>query len=783
MRQYINDGWQFEAVWNDDMAGGFDGGVSVRIPHTVKEVPLHYIDPQDYQGISGYQKTLKIPEEEKGKRIFLCFDGCAHIAVVYWNGTKIMEHRNGYTGFRCEVTKLIRYGTDNIITVKLDTTENPEIPPFGFVVDYLTYGGIYRDVYLDIRNDVYLKDVFLYTPDLHTLCADVKCDGPLMNETVRISLKDGDMSITEEYPVTSGTYRIEDLDVQAWSPEQPHLCDCTVEILKNGQPVDMQEYKVGFRTVEVKGDKFLLNGKPYFITGLNRHQSWPYVGYAVPDALQAEDARILKEELHVNTVRTSHYPQSHAFIEACDRLGLLVFTEIPGWQHIGDYEWKRQAVENTKEMILEYRNHPSIVIWGVRINESTDDDAFYQMTNEVAHRLDPTRPTSGVRYLEKSSLKEDIYGYNDFSHSGKNPGVKKKKDVMKETDKPLLITEANGHMFPTKSWDPWAKRQEHALRHARVLNDAKQDGDHIGAIQWCMFDYATHKDFGSGDRICYHGVMDSFRNPKPAASVYASQNDNVPVLEVGSPMDIGDYAGGHIDAVYAFTNADEVRLYKNNDYVASFRSKEFPALKHGPVLIDDFIGELIRTKENFPEKQADLIHECLHAAASYGLADLPAVYKAKLAWCMLHYKMKYEEGVELYGKYVGSWGGDATEWRFDAIKDGECVKSVTKTPNTQLSLKAEASHTELREGKTYDMAAVRIRIEDAWGNIASYAQVPVEIICEGPAEIVGPHIVTCEGGMTGTYIRTLGKTGEAVLTLRCEGLEPAVIRFNIEGSR
>ena len=138
------------------------------------------------------------------------------------------------------------------------------------------------------------------------------------------------------------------------------------------------------------------------------------MGYAAPEALQREDARILKEELCCTAVRTSHYPQSQHFIDACDELGLLVFTELPGWQHIGDAAWKRRSVENVREMVTQYRNHPSVVLWGVRINESLDDDDFYRETNALAHSLDPSRQTSGVRYLEKSHLLEDVYAYNDF---------------------------------------------------------------------------------------------------------------------------------------------------------------------------------------------------------------------------------------------------------------------------------------------------------------------------------------------------------------------------------
>ena len=128
------------------------------------------------------------------------------------------------------------------------------------------------------------------------------------------------------------------------------------------------------------------------------------MGYAMPESMQRMDADILKYELGVNAVRTSHYPQSHYFIDQCDRIGLLVFMEIPGWQHIGDEAWKDQAVINVRDMVMQYRNHTSIILWGVRINESQDDDDFYRRTNAAARELDPSRPTGGVRAHKKSSL-------------------------------------------------------------------------------------------------------------------------------------------------------------------------------------------------------------------------------------------------------------------------------------------------------------------------------------------------------------------------------------------
>ena len=167
-----------------------------------------------------------------------------------------------------------------------------------------------------------------------------------------------------------------------------------------GKVLDEAVHRFGFRTAEFGRTASISTGKGPSFAASTATSAIP-IGYAAPKSLQVEDARILKQELGCNAVRTSHYPQSRHFIDTCDELGLLVFTEIPGWQHIGDDAWKRQAVENVREMVTQYRNHPSIILWGVRINESLDDDGLYAETNALAHALDPTRATSGVRYLKK----------------------------------------------------------------------------------------------------------------------------------------------------------------------------------------------------------------------------------------------------------------------------------------------------------------------------------------------------------------------------------------------
>lgn len=773
----ICSGWEFTEQWSEAFLRGEQEGTKVRLPHNVKELPLHYAGPQDYEMICGYRRSLELPADCAGKRLFLQFDGAAHIATVYVNGVECAHHRSGYTAFRAEITDLVRPEGENTVAVKLDCTENGEIPPFGFVIDYLTYGGLYREAWLDVRSQDYIEDLFVFTPSLDRLEARLELTDP--KKLVRLSVWDGEKCLASELGHDLFTVRVP--GAEPWSVENPRRYTCRAELLDEDRAVlDTQEALFGFRTVEFRADGFYLNGKKSYLRGLNRHQSYPTIGYAATEHLQREDARILKEELSCTAVRTSHYPQSQYFIDECDRLGLLVFTEIPGWQHIGGAAWQDQAVENVGEMVRQYRNHPSIVLWGVRINESQDNDELYTRTNALCHKLDPSRPTSGVRYLQKSSLLEDVYAFNDFSHVGNNPGVLPKDRVSTHPEKPLLVSEHNGHMFPTKSFDPWSKRQEHALRHARVQNDARADGQHVGCFGWCMFDYPTHKDFGSGDKVCYHGVMDAFRNPKLAAALYASQGDETPVLEVGTPMDIGDYPGGNLGDIYVFTNADEVELYKNDNYVACFRTRDWDGLNHGPVQVDDTIGCMLETVEGFPKAEAKLVKDVLVSAGKHGLDNLPPADRGKLLLAMSRYGLTMEECAALFGKYVGNWGGEATRWRFDGKKDGQVIASRTLCPGTALRLEVTVSHTALREGDRYDMAAVRIRILDENGNPVPYAQLPVKLKARGAVALVGPDVVTAEGGMTGCYVRTLGRSGKGSLTLETAQTEAVTVEFTVK---
>ena len=806
-RLYLNDDWLFTEQFEDSLvAPEYPENTlqPVRLPHTCKETPFHYFDESLYQMVSGYRRHLLIPKDWQGKRILLTFEGAAHDSTVFCNGKKVGEHHCGYTAFTVDLTDNVLYGQDNLLCVRLDSRENLNVPPFGYVIDYMTYGGIYRDVRLEVKEKISLSDIFVHT------AIDFRSSPVTAQITSEITLTESDDNVTiRQYYMPKSTAAAQEswrllceqtvsTDVSCdkefsltatitapllWDTEEANLYILKTQLLYQDNTIlDETETTFGIREAVFKKDGFYLNGRKLRIRGLNRHQSFPYVGYAMPKSMQRLDADLLKKELGLNAVRTSHYPQSHYFLERCDELGLLVFTEFPGWQHIGDDAWKAQAVENAEDMIRQYRNHPSIILWGIRINESPDDDAFYEKTNAVAHKLDPSRPTGGVRAMKKSHLLEDVYTYNDFLHDGEMPGCDPKKKVTSDMEKPYLISEYNGHMYPTKAFDNEERRSEHAIRHANVLDAVAGQSDIAGSFGWCMFDYNTHKDFGSGDRICYHGVMDMFRNPKLASNIYACEQEQTPVLEITSSMDIGEHPGCNRGNIYILSNADSVKMYKNDRFIKEYLPGMSPYkhLKHGPILIDDFIGDSFAQNERFRPKHAKEITDAMNLVARGSLNHIPKRLYLTALKLLLIYHIDFAEVTRLYTKYIGDWGGTATIYRFDAIKDGKVVKSVTKEPVREIRLDAEADHTILTEQHSYDVALVRIRAVDDHGNVLPFYQEPVRLITEGDISIIGPDTIALQGGMGGTYVKSLGRSGQGALLLQSLTAGEVRIPFQIK---
>jgi beta-galactosidase len=708
----FNDGWIFE-------------GQPVDLPHNAVDLPLSYFDETVYQRPFTYEKTFYADPD--WAEVSLRFDGAMANSEVYLNGSQIGAHPDGYTPFSVRLTGLLQAG-ENKVRVVIDGAENPTIPPFGGAIDYLTYAGIYRDVWLCVTAPVSIGQVKVETPDVladtKSATVAINLDNPqnlaLSGQITAILRDDAGHQIASKTIDVMGAqshFIFKDLtDIALWDLSTPHLY--SFEITLN-TPYGSDQTKIcfGFRSAQFTPDRFFLNGKPLKIRGLNRHQSFPYVGYGLGRAAQERDAEILKHELHVNLVRTSHYPQSSYFLDHCDRIGLMVFEEIPGWQHIGDLDWQAASVENVRQMVTRDWNHPSIIIWGVRINESQDNHDFYVQTNQVARDLDTTRQTGGVRYITESELLEDVYTMNDFILGDEELGGNRPRTALRPQQEvtglakmvPYLITEFNGHMYPTKMGDQEQRQAEHVTRHLDVLNAAYGDANIAGAIGWCAFDYNTHKDFGSGDRICHHGVMDMFREPKFAAFAYASQCDPAEAI-VMEPVTFwarGERNIGGVLPLIVLTNCDEVEMqYGDNPpkRVQPDRAR-YPHLPHAPVII---------TRDNFSKTEL----------GQWGMA--------------------WESGVirgYLQGEIV-------TERRF--VADPLPTSLMVVADTTVLGAK--------------DAVRVMIRVLDQVGNKLPFMCDPVTLTVAGPARRLGPQTVPLRAGATGFWLQAKG-AGQITVTV------------------
>jgi beta-galactosidase len=758
----INDGWLYSADYKNQYSQKqFDDShwEVVDLPHTNVLLDRHYFDEQEFCFVSTYRKQLQLefPDEYAAS---LRFEGIASQARVYGDGVLLYTHKGGYLPFEVPLVKK----SSMLLTVVVDSCEDEGIPPFGGSIDYLTYGGIYREASIVLHLEQRLLSLMVesQTPEeVRFRGKTTSADG--LTYTARVLDGKKELCCIEELLLHEDFESVcTSLSLQSWSPENPKLY--TFELtLENGET---KQVRFGSRSARFASDGFSLNGKKRKLIGLNRHQSYPYVGYAMPESGQREDALRLKE-LGVDIVRTSHYPQHPSFLDACDELGLLVFEEIPGWQHVSGLEgWRQLCLDNVEGMIERDFNHPSIILWGVRINESGDDDELYAATNALARKLDPNRQTGGVRNFAKSSFLEDVYTYNDFSHDGTNAGLAKKDTICKD-EAPYMVTEFCGHMFPTKRYDNPTQRKEHALRHYRTL-DAMFGSDGIsGAIGWCMNDYNTHSNFGSGDQVCYHGVCDQGRAAKLAAYAYMSQKESPKVMALSSAPDNGDFPKASIGSLLVATNCDSVRVFFQDEEVGTYYPdrKSFPHLPHPPVLLSDLIGKRLEKETYLSKGDRDRLRVLLNKVGGQA-GSLTLLDKIRMGWFLLRYRLNYDDAVALFTKYVGNWGSVASLWRFEGMVSDEVVCIESYGQHKRPYLEVETRSTKIPLGDTYSMVWLNVSVRKLGMSLPlSYAHEPFTVSVEGPLKLVSPSLAVCEGGTAVVYLRTIGKKGKAKVTI------------------
>lgn len=585
---------------------------SVSLPAANAELPFFDVEAEMYRFAALYTRELLLPPAPAGWRTFVTFDGVLHVGRLRLNGTPVATHAGGYTPWRIELTHFLRPGP-NVLALEVDGTAPPDVPPLGRPIeaghcdiDFHTFGGITRPPTLAVVPPVFVstlralpRGVTSGNPVLEVLVVlDPGSEVDFFAEadlTLSVGLRtaDGQLLARADAPVpvrrASVTVELGPLKAAPlWSPATPTLLSLEVDLAQAGCVLQRWSTSVGLREIGLDDDHLYVNGEPIPVRGLNRHELFPAVGAAVADRAHARDAEILRRELGCTLVRTAHYPHSPAFLDACDRLGLLVFEEIPGWGYLGSDSFRERVLGDVAAMVRRDWNHPSVALWGVRCNESPDDDVLYAATHALAHRLDDSRPTTGARNFRESAPLEDVFALNDYDE---RPGdAAHAPVVISELVGAITPADGRGHVYHRLGDEDELEAQ--GLRHARAhdaLGRRSDDGRPvaIGGLGWCAFDYPSP----CGPRwreTKTPGVYDLFRLPKPAAGFYASQvspNERVVLLPGFVWDEVRPRPPGRPAPVWS--NCDLIEVYAGDvliDRVQPAR-EEFPHLASPPFFV------------------------------------------------------------------------------------------------------------------------------------------------------------------------------------------------------
>ncbi|WMS90609.1 glycoside hydrolase family 2 TIM barrel-domain containing protein [Pseudoalteromonas sp. HL-AS1] len=593
----INQNWKFKVV-KANVAN--DSWEQVSLPHTPKIEPMVVND--QWQGDAIYEKTLDISPTWKDKKVFIRFEAAMSHAQVWLNDTKLGEHLGGYLPFTYDLTDLISETKPNIIKVKLSNLDNPVIGPKPLnKLDFNTYGGLYRDVNLLIKDRLYITDemhankvasggIFVTYPKVSAKTSTINVKTHIANDYKQskdFTLKQKVYFNNELVAETSDdslslqandnhqynqTLNIE--NAHLWSPNSPNLYQLSTEIYLGDELIEQKNTRIGIRKFEFNAKhELLINGEKTFLRGVNRHQEYPHVGYATSAQADYRDAVKIKSA-GFDYVRLSHYPHSKAFMDAADELGLVLIDAILGWQYyLENPDFKQQIINTCHDLIRRDRNHASVLAWECSLNESWMPEPFIADLHRAVKLEDPTGFSAGWQlgydlYLQARQHRQKHYEvptqpynvseYGDWEYYAQNAGLNQDSwsDLKEEerTSRQLL-----------------SAGEARLLQQARNLQEAHNDNLSFPAFAdgyWVMFDYNR----GYADDLESSGIMSLYRLPKYSYYFYQSQRspqiksdkfDSGPMVFIAS-----EWNGHSSNNVRVFSNADEVELWLNNTLIA-----------------------------------------------------------------------------------------------------------------------------------------------------------------------------------------------------------------------
>jgi beta-galactosidase len=701
---------------------GFDDRAweTVTLPHTAHtEALVAGRDAQQWQGICWYRKSFDLPAEARDQEIILRFDGAMNAAEVWVNGQSAGTFMGGYLPYVMDISKLARPGEKNVIAVRLDNRDNPVTGPKPLAdLDFNLYGGLYRDASLILKDRLHITDpiladqtagggVFVTFPAVSREQATVNVRIQVKNDdetprtfvvrTTLLDVKGQAVAQAESVPeaLAAGTNRevVQEIHVanpKLWSPQSPSLYQVRSELIEQGKAVDVELTRIGIRRIQITRDGFWINGEKMFLRGANRHQEYPYLGNALSDDVQYRDALKIKEA-GFDYVRLSHYPQSPAFLDACDELGLVVMDSLMGWQYFGkDPAFAGLKYRECRQLVRRDRNHPCVILWEVSLNESDMPVSFIEQANAIAHKEYPgdqcytcgwkngydvfiqARQHGGCREVKDRPCLISEYG--DWEYYAQNAGLKQ------GTWKDLQPAERSSRQL---RGDGEIRLLQQALNFQEAHNDDLKTTAFADGV-WVMFDYNR----GYAPDLESSGGMDIFRLPKFSYWFFRSQRDaGEPVAgrPLGPVIFIASYwTASSPREVRVFSNCEEVALYLN--------------------------GKLIE------RRHPDI------SRVSANLKHAPFTFKTG----------RFQPGTL---QAIGYLGGREVAW---------CERRTPGGPDG-LTLEFDLSGRPFATGDK-DMTFCYASLKDKTGTLVPAARMPVFFGVTGPAQLVGDNPIMSEAG-------------------------------------
>ncbi|MBB6463154.1 glycoside hydrolase family 2 protein [Flammeovirga kamogawensis] len=576
------------------------GWKAVSLPHTTNIEPM--VVNNQWQGIAWYRKTFFIDETKQGKKFFIEFEGAMNIAEVWVNGQFVKKHIGGYLPFVFDISSYVSFEKENCIVVRLDNNDSAVTGPKPLkILDFNTFGGLYRNAWLLIKDPLHITNailedkvagggIFVTYPEVSTKKAVVAIQSDIKNlyKTAK------NVTIVQELRYKNkliGKVKSESIFIKSnesstikqsitvknpklWDTDSPHLYSLITKVMDGKKTVDKEVTKIGIKHISFVGRDFYLNGKKRYLRGVNRHQEYPYIGYALSTNAEIRDAIKIKNA-GFDVVRLSHYPHSPSFMDACDSLGLLTLDAILGWQYYKPTAaFRNQIFQTAKDLIRRDRNHANVIAWEVSLNETKMPLEFRQKLSAIAHEEYPTKQSFSAGWMNEGydiylqarqhrilhpEAREEWKGpyfvseYGDWEYYSKNAGLNQH-----QLDKTTR--------YETSSRQARSFGERRLLMQAYNVQEALNDNlgtEAFGDGYWVMFDYNR----GYHDDLELSGISDLFRIEKFAYYFYQSQRE--PTKHIPVTLKIASYWTDKSPlSVKVYSNCDEVAFYLNNKLVA-----------------------------------------------------------------------------------------------------------------------------------------------------------------------------------------------------------------------